>query len=52
MKAIKFLRAVLLVALGLFATFAVAQLFMSRRLPNALVYCLCAWILARVRNSL
>ena len=39
-------------AVAMFVTAAAWQLFLPRHLPNALVYCLCAWILSRVRNSL
>ena len=35
-----------------FAGAAIMQIFLPRRLPNALVYCLCAWILAMVRSEL
>jgi hypothetical protein len=35
-----------------FAGAAIMQIFLPRRLPNALVYCLCAWVLARVRREL
>jgi hypothetical protein len=35
-----------------FAGAATVQIFLPRRLPNAVVYCLCAWVLARVRASL
>lgn len=35
-----------------FAWAATVQIFLPCRLPNALVYCLCAWILARTRKAL
>jgi len=35
-----------------FCLFAIAQLFKARALPNAVVYCVCAWIVARVRKDM
>ena len=64
MKAIEFIHALITLAIIFFTVFAMGQLFimqplphsspitLPKLLPNALVYCLCAWILARVRNSL
>jgi hypothetical protein len=41
----------LAIAILLFVAIAVWQLFLPRRLPNAFVFCLCAWVLARVRKA-
>jgi hypothetical protein len=46
------MKTAVVIAVEIFVWAAVLQLFLPRRLTNALVYCLCAWILARVRNSL
>ena len=36
----------------LFAAFAVEQVFIPRHLPNVLVYCLCAYLIAKTKNAL
>ena len=46
------MKTVLTVAALVFASAAVLQLFLPRRLPNAVVYCLCAWLLALTRKAL
>lgn len=43
---------VLAAAVILFVGAAGAQLFMPRRLPDTLVYCACAWILAKTRQAI
>ena len=45
----KFLLSIVVVT---FAVFAVAQLFKARALPNAVVYAVCAWIVAKARKEM
>jgi hypothetical protein len=45
-------KTVLSVAVAMFSLLAIWQLFKPYALPNALIYCVCAWILAKARKCL
>lgn len=46
------MKTVLSVAVAMFSLLAIWQAFMPRGLPNALAFCICAWILATARKGL
>ncbi len=48
----KAMRITLAIAVVFFTVAAVCQLFLLRRLPNALVYCGCVWLLVKTRRSI
>lgn len=46
------MKTIIAVAVVAFVSAAVIQLFKPMRLPNAVVYCVCAWLLAKTRQCL
>ena len=40
------------IAIVIFAGAALAQVFIPRHLPQALAYCVCAWILAHIKEEM